>query len=327
MTKLAIVGAGLAGLTLANSLSKKAQVTVFEKSHGFGGRMATRRLPPYEFDHGTQFFTARSRDFKEVVRSWRAQGVINTWQARFAELDRDRIMAISQWGDDDGHYVGTPGMNQIGRYLAEGLDVRLGIEVRQIREKPKGWQLVTANGNSLGTFDWVIATAPGPQTARLMPECFPHIEQVLGARMQACFALMLGYRQHPNFDWQAALVRNADISWIAVNSSKPSRPGSFTLVAHATSVFSDDWLESDPDEVAAHLARELQTITGVDPAEAEIRSMQRWRYADIAAPCGEPALIDLDQRLAACGDWCIRGRVEAAFTSATALAKLLDPVI
>ncbi|MFZ9092741.1 MAG: NAD(P)-binding protein [Planctomycetaceae bacterium] len=42
MKSVAIIGAGLSGLTLANRLQNRAEVTVFEKSGGFGGRMATR---------------------------------------------------------------------------------------------------------------------------------------------------------------------------------------------------------------------------------------------------------------------------------------------
>ena len=42
MTKIAIIGAGLAGLTLARALPAHAEVTLFEKSRGIGGRMATR---------------------------------------------------------------------------------------------------------------------------------------------------------------------------------------------------------------------------------------------------------------------------------------------
>lgn len=40
--KIAIVGAGLAGLSAAKELESSAEVTVFDKSRGVGGRLATR---------------------------------------------------------------------------------------------------------------------------------------------------------------------------------------------------------------------------------------------------------------------------------------------
>lgn len=56
--KIAIIGAGLSGVLLGQSLSPMADVTIFEKSRGVGGRMCTRYADPFYFDHGTQFFTA-----------------------------------------------------------------------------------------------------------------------------------------------------------------------------------------------------------------------------------------------------------------------------
>lgn len=55
--RVAVVGAGIAGITAARTLAQAGwQVTVFEKSRGAGGRMATRRTAFGGFDHGAQFF-------------------------------------------------------------------------------------------------------------------------------------------------------------------------------------------------------------------------------------------------------------------------------
>jgi hypothetical protein len=61
--RIAIIGAGISGLTLAQSLKEYADVVVFDKARGVGGRMNTRYADPFYFDHGTQFFTARSKSF------------------------------------------------------------------------------------------------------------------------------------------------------------------------------------------------------------------------------------------------------------------------
>jgi len=42
MTSIAIIGSGLSGLVLAGELRNIANIKVFEKSRGIGGRMATR---------------------------------------------------------------------------------------------------------------------------------------------------------------------------------------------------------------------------------------------------------------------------------------------
>ena len=141
--------------------------------------------------------------------------------------------------------------------------------------------------------------------------------------MLACFALLLGFERPVALEWQAAVVHNADVSWIAVNSSKPGRPQPFTLVVHSSNSFAETHIESTLDDVLSHLAGELLDVTGIEAAGAGFRTLHRWRYANIDRQAGEPALIDVERGLAACGDWCIRGRVEAGFTSAMTLAESL----
>ncbi len=77
------------------------------------------------------------------------------------------------------------------------------------------------------------------------------------------------------------------------------------------------------EAVEAVLCDELERLTGIDGARAAYRGIHQWRYAGIADPLGEDFLLDMASRLAACGDWCIKGRVEAAYKSADALAARL----
>lgn len=43
MKRIAIIGAGLSGLVLARQLASNADITVFEKARGVGGRMSTSK--------------------------------------------------------------------------------------------------------------------------------------------------------------------------------------------------------------------------------------------------------------------------------------------
>ena len=59
MIKIAIIGAGLSGLSTAHFLQNHAEVTLFEKACEVSGRISTRCAEPYFFDHGAQYFTAK----------------------------------------------------------------------------------------------------------------------------------------------------------------------------------------------------------------------------------------------------------------------------
>ena len=74
--KIAIIGAGLSGLTIALKLKNFADITIFDKSRGAGGRICTRYAEPYVFDHGAQFFIARSNKFKKFLEPMIEAGVI-----------------------------------------------------------------------------------------------------------------------------------------------------------------------------------------------------------------------------------------------------------
>jgi hypothetical protein len=68
--RIAVVGAGIAGIACARTLAQAGhQVTVFEKSRGAGGRMSTRDTEFGSFDHGTQYFTVRDARFEKALAS------------------------------------------------------------------------------------------------------------------------------------------------------------------------------------------------------------------------------------------------------------------
>ena len=327
MTRIAVIGAGLSGLVAARELTTCSDVTVFEKSRGFGGRMATRYADEFEFDHGAQFFTARSSEFRGYLEPLIDAGIVACWHARFAELDSDSVAATRDWDDAYPHYVGAPRMNAIGQHLADGLSIETNTTVSGVGLDDKGWILTDGDGNALGRFDWVVCAMPAAQTAALVP-AGSALHRIAGeAQMRACFAMMLGFETAPALPWQAALVRGADISWISVNSSKPQRGERFTLVVHSTNAYADANLDEALPVVQRHLLQEVSAVTGIDCDDAHFCQLQRWRYANVDKQEGSASFVDSQHRLAGCGDWFRRGRVEAAFLSGRDVARQLQQLM
>ena len=321
MKNIAIVGAGLAGLTAARGLSKNSNIQIFEKSWRAGGRMSSRQKG-YHYDHGAQYFTARSSDFKTFLSPFIQQGIITRWDANFIELDRDAIVRHRQWNAEYPHYIAVPGMNALCQALATDLDVQYDTHVTSIQTAGAQWALKANEYTSLGTFDWVITAVPAQQAAALMPGVFTHSKQLRQKKMQACFTLMLGFDQPLRTDFDCAMVNNADISWISVNSSKPGRPKDYTLVIHSSNSWAEANISLDNDNVKIHLIKEACDVLKRDITKARHISLHRWLYANINKQAGAKALIDTENKLAAIGDWCIKGRVESAFISASELTAL-----
>jgi len=326
MTRVAVIGAGMSGLTAARALRGIASVTLFEKSRGVGGRMSTRYAVPYQFDHGAQFFTAKTPEFKRFLAPMLEQGSVAKWDARCVELEQAHIVSRYAWDERSPRFVGVPAMNAVAKSMARGLDVRLRTEVTRL-EQDNGWHIFDAAGRSLGRFDWVIATTPPPQAARILPGTFAHHAILARTRMLACFALMLGFKQPLPLSWDAARVYRADIRWIAAAGSKPGRPGAFCLLVHSTHAWAESHLQENGERVKARLCHATSACIGHDVSRADHVAVHAWRYADVLKPEAMPLLIDADGKLAACGDWCIQGRVEAAYTSGLRLASALADII
>ena len=255
MKSLAIIGAGIAGITLARQLQDIAEVRVFEKSRGFGGRMATRLDGPYRFDHGAQFFTARSKQFRSLINGYVAKNQIAAWQPRVLTLDTEEKPFKREWFEP--HYVAVPGMNNLCKVLAQELNVILDTRVANIEAGEKGWLLKDSDGEQLGQFDWVISSSPAPQADEVLPECFAYKSELSDVAFSPCFSLMLGFESAPKLNFDAAVVRNSVLGWIALNSSKQGRPPFFSLVVHSD----NEWAQEQPEQVQDWIYNNPNNVT------------------------------------------------------------------
>lgn len=324
MSRIAVVGAGLSGLIAARELSREHEVRVFEKSRGMGGRMATRRSGQWHFDHGAQFFTARSTAFRRFLQPLIRDGVTAVWQARFAEFRHGKRSAARRWSEDYPHYVGVPGMSAVGRYLASGLTVETSFRVEQLERAGTGWLVIGDGERRQGPFDWIVLSPPAAQTASLLPTASPLAAVARGQPMKACFALLLGLEREPDIDFDAARIRDTAISWISANHSKPGRPRAAALVVHSTNAWADAHIDDDLEDVRQTLIDATCDITGPAIRDAACVHVHRWRYANADRVRETLPQVDKDNGIAICGDWLIRGRIEAAYLSARHLLDSLD---
>lgn len=146
LNRIAIVGAGLSGLSCAAQLSRSGrEVRLFDKARGPGGRMSTRRvetaLGTVSFDHGAQYFTARGGSFRAEVDRWAAEGLAAPWLSAGPEA-----------------WVGAPGMNAPVKALAEGHSVTWNTVVESLVRDGGG----LAAEDPRGTFGAFRRRGPGP---------------------------------------------------------------------------------------------------------------------------------------------------------------------
>ena len=123
--RIAIIGAGIAGLACARRLSDAGlKLVIFDKGRNAGGRAATRRVTgDIQFDHGAQYFTARSPEFSSVLENMLSCGAAALWDH----------------GSEKPHFVGIPSMNALAGYLGRDLKIHQSTEVVAVRRARNGW--------------------------------------------------------------------------------------------------------------------------------------------------------------------------------------------
>lgn len=321
--RIAIIGAGISGLTLAQNLKDCADISVYEKARGVGGRMSTRYADPFYFDHGAQFFTARSPLFQSFIAPFIADGLVKEWKGKVITFQAEKEVADRIWFEP--HYVAVPNMNSLCKHLANGLNIHLGVEVSPLLAKAdNGWQLCNKDGEILGVYDWVISTAPPAQTQRLFSACMQEWPSLLEAKLLGCYTLMIGFNHPWKQSWMAAKVHDSPIEWIAINSSKPGRNHAVTsILVHSNNIWAEEHIDDDMKEAEAFLCNEFKSITGIDTLDAAYLSCHRWRFAINDKQRELSPLIDYKKGIACTGDWCTASRIEDAWLNACNLSNSL----
>lgn len=296
--RIAVIGAGLSGLIVGARLNAAGRdVTVFDKSRGLGGRLATRRTDFGTFDHGAP-----------VAHCERAP-------VQFLET----LQACTRWRDLG--YVGLPGMSGFVQPLARRLDVRKSVEIAALGDDGAGITLTGADGSELGAFDRVVLAMP-PAQGRRLAEGLDGCEGFGRAAMKPVWTLMVSFARRP--DLPDVVRPGGPLRLVLRNASKPQRTGE-TWVAHAASDWSRDWLEEPRERMLPKLLAELSDVALGRLPDPQHVEAHRWRYGLTERPLGVPFLPLAGGRVLAGGDWTLGSRAEHAWLSGQAMADhLLD---
>jgi renalase len=232
MTRLAIIGAGMAGLAAAHTLRRRypeagegrpnLAITVYEKSRRLGGRVASGRRDGYIFDHGAQYAKAPTPELERLLTAeLPAEDLRDIGRPVWTFDGAGAIAAGDPAQNADPKWTYRDGLSQLGKLLGDGLDIRHELRIASLRwapelagdratrrrdaqqwpAPPRGqWSLVDTAGQILGDADLILLTPPAPQAAELLnASAFdPDIKatmlsELAGATYRRCISLALAY--------------------------------------------------------------------------------------------------------------------------------------
>lgn len=307
--RIAVIGAGMAGLTCASQLAARGcDVQVFDKGRTIGGRLATREWDGLAFDHGAPFVIAERGAFGQFMAHLRASGHAADWQL----------------GTSDG-FVGLPAMNRMLAPIAEGLAIEQLAEVTALVHGGDSWTLGLHARVPQTGYDAVVVAVPAPQAAALLKASAEWIAAQLGAVQYAPVLTAMAAFEGASGVGEAVLTSpSADIALAIRNDAKPERPAQCEQwVIHASSEWSRAHLEWERPQIGAALIEAFCAAIARPDLRPAYQAGHRWRYARVSQPLGVSHLYDPLRKLGLCGDYCRGANAEHAFESGMMLAQAM----
>ena len=318
--RVAIIGAGMAGLTCAHELAKSGfDVHVFEKSKGVGGRMSHRYYEEWEADHGAQYFTVKDLLFAAQLTEWMNAGVVAEWDGKIVEFDSGSIRALRSTMQ---RYVGVPAMTAPAKYIARSLSIHTQHSVVGLKQINNLWRINTKEQGTFElAFEYLLCAIPSVQARTLVGSYSEQLNAVCkNVVMLPCWTLM-GYFKSPlPLDFDGAFVRGSLYSWIARDNAKPGRTTYESWVAQASNAWSQEHIDLTYFEIEPILLKAFKDLTGFD---CDLYQSHLWRYAKLESPSELNYVFDEDIRVGLCGDWLKHSTVEGAWLSGYQMAQYL----
>lgn len=264
---VAVIGAGLSGLSCAQALrAAGVDVRIFESASFVGGRCATRLWQGHLVDHGVQYFTAQSPEFKKelLTRLRQFRPIISPI------LDSENRLIASANGP---RFYVLQGNNYLAHVFSHGLDIRLNTSIESLAFRPTGIECLGEN------YQAIVSSLPGPQTAQLFG-----LAQA-PAEYEPCLVALLEYsgvgigNSRECYARIASPTSNVLLSSHCENHKAGRIIGNKSVfVVQATPAFSQQYFDEPPEKYVPLLAMENEELWRIPPNQRTAVYGHLWSY-------------------------------------------------
>ena len=324
MKNVAVIGAGITGATLANLLKNKVTITVFEKSRGVGGRMATRRAEPYQFNHGAQYFKVENKEFEYFLQPLMSNKIIKPLESNQIEILNKKVIKSTKICNKK-YFTAESKMNSVVKYLINNnFSIKLLCKIEKTVKENDKWFVIDSDQVSYGPFDWLFITIPPYQATEILYDNFKFLDILKKIKMRSCYSLMLGFDKIKEFNFDTALFLDEDVRWLSISKKILEKKKYYNLLINSSFNFAEQNFNCNKDKISDYLIKQVSDILKCELNNYKHKALHFWKYAMSEKNNNLGSLLDEDLKVIVCGDWCMNGKVEGSFLSAKdAVNKLL----
>ncbi|MBD1163986.1 NAD(P)-binding protein [Pelagibacterales bacterium SAG-MED11] len=322
MSDYCVIGSGISGATIANLLNKKFQVNLYDKGRGPGGRASFKRIKgQIGFDHGTQYFSPKTIEFKKFANRLIKIKILKKW-------DGNHIFLNSKKKENKKHIkiIGKKGNNDICKFLLKKVKCFYQSEVKKIYYKNKLWFLLFTDGK-IRTYKGVILTCPFPQLKKLSEKFINNTFIKRKLKMDANITVMIAIKK--NKESASSFVFDDPVLGWAGNESTKKRFKSKHDLWTLQSTFK--WANKNIDKNKKNLKKNSKILidkffklTKIKKTKVIYSINHGWKYSSNSKPLKIRSYWDPKKKLGVCADWFIGPRLESGWISAHDLYKKIN---
>ena len=317
MMDFCVLGSGIAGSTIANLLSKKYSVHVFDKAKGPGGRSSNKRLnKKLSFDHGVQYISPKTKKFKNFTLKLIKKNILKKW-------DGNHLDFTFQNKKDSKKFIGEKANNALCKYYLKGVKLSFASQIIKIEYKKYFWEIMLCD-SSKHQFKGLILTCPFPQLKKLARKYLDKKVSNLKVQMQPNITVMLAFKNQAAVPISSIKFDDEVLTWAANENSKKRFKSNLNLwTLQASLKWSKKTINKYKNDktIMNQLISRFIKLTGFEKRKIVHKKIHGWKYSYNYQKTPLSSSWNKKFQLGICGDWFGGPKVENAWLSAIDLAK------
>ena len=317
MSTYCVIGSGISGATIANLLNKKHSVDLYDKARGPGGRSSFKRLDQkIGFDHGVQYISPKSDEFKKFTTKLLAKKILKSWKGR-------HIFKNKKIKENKNHQkiIGRLGNNDISKFLLKKINCNFQKELKKIDYNKNKWKLTFSDGD-YKSYDNLILTCPYPQLVKLAKKFINHSFIKKKIKMDANITVMIKIKKTGK-NISSFLFDDEILGWAAKENSKLRFKSIYDLwTLQSTSKWANKKImknKENKDLNSKILINKFFDLTGIKKTNVLFSLNHGWMYSSNSKSLKIKSYWNKKINLGVCADWFVGPRLEAGWISANDL--------